>query len=146
MSDPDASDVNRVPDGGDQPAVDGNGEPDSRGEGPLGALDARLAALRADDRQRRLALALSAIVGIGLATVHWVGLVVAGALVGLTRRSVPRAVAAGLGVGVLVLGLFLVLTPVASIDALGTLRPLSYLTVGIALLGPAWGALLRGAL
>jgi hypothetical protein len=116
------------------------------GDGPLEWLDARLAAVRADDRRRRVALAGALLLGLAAATIHWWGLVVGGALVGLTRRTVPRALLAGFGFGILVLALFLVVTPATSVDALATLRPLSFLTVGVALVAPVWGALLRAAI
>lgn len=112
--------------------------------GLLARVDAGLATLRADDNQRRVALVVAILLGIGATALHWVGLFVAGALVGLTRRSLPRALLAGLGFGVLALGVFFVATPLVTPGNLFVLAPLSYVTVGIALLGPVWGALARG--
>jgi hypothetical protein len=54
--------------------------------------------------------------------------------------------AAGLGFGVLVLALFFLLSPAVSPGPFLSLAPLSYLTVGLAIAGPVWGSLLRGAL
>ena len=111
---------------------------------PRSRIDAGLATLRADDAQRRVALVVAILLGIAVTAIHWVGLFVAGALVGLTRQSLPRALLAGLGFGVLVLGVFFIATPLVTPDNLFVLAPLSYVTVAIALLGPVWGALARG--
>jgi hypothetical protein len=120
---------------------DGNGE--SR-RGLLAGLDSRLSSLRADERRRRIALGGAIVLGLVAVALHWVGLFVAGALVGLTRRSLPRALAAGLAFGVLVVAVFFVATPVISPGNVLVLAPLSYVTVSIALVGPVWGALARG--
>ncbi len=103
--------------------------------------------LRADRRQRLAATAAAVVVGIGLATLHWAGLLIAGALVALPQRSVSRGIAAGLGVGVLVVVAFLV-----SLALAGTLGPTlamgqpSLLALGIGLLLPPLGSLVRGIL
>jgi hypothetical protein len=107
-------------------------------------IDDWLATLRADGTQRRVALVVAVLLGIAAAALHWVGLFVAGALVGLTRQSLPRALVAGLAFGVLVVGLFFVTAPLLLPGNLVVLAPLSYVTVGIALFGPVWGALVRG--
>lgn len=99
--------------------------------------------LRADPTRRRVALAAAALVGLAAAWVHWLGLFVAGALVGLVSRDLPRAVAAGLGVGVLVLAAHVLASPAMSAgEFLGLGQP-AYLAVGAGLLLPAWGALVR---
>jgi hypothetical protein len=110
----------------------------------LARVDSALATLRADDTQRRVALIVAVLLGIAATAIHWVGLFVAGALVGLTRQSLRRALLAGLGFGLLVLVLFFVVTPLVTPGNLSALAPLSYVTVAIALLGPVWGALTRG--
>ena len=112
--------------------------------GIVGRLDEFMAALRADDRRRRLTLAGVVLLGFTAVWVHWVGLFVAGALVGLTRRSLPRALLAGFVFGVGVLGVFFLATPAVAPGTLSSLAPLSYLTVVLALVGPTWGALVRG--
>jgi hypothetical protein len=120
---------------------------DTKGEtgtATLSRINAGLATLRANDTGRRVALVVAILLGIVATAIHWVGLFVAGALVGLTRRSLPRALLAGLGFGVLVLAVFFVVTPLITPGNLFVLAPLSYITVGIALLGPVWGALVRG--
>lgn len=123
---------------------DDGGTPGGSVQSRLAAVDARLSALRADDRQRRVALAVAVVLGLAAATVHWVGLFVAGALVGLTRRSLPRAVLSGIGFGVVVLALFFLTTPLVGPGTVLVLAPLSYVTVVVGLLAPAWGALVRG--
>jgi hypothetical protein len=110
----------------------------------LARVGSGLATLRADDTQRRVALIVAVLLGIAATSVHWVGLFVAGALVGLTRRSLARALLAGLAFGLLVLVLFFVVTPLVAPGNLSALAPLSYVTVAIALLGPVWGSLARG--
>ncbi|MFB6075017.1 MAG: hypothetical protein ABEJ89_08400 [Haloarculaceae archaeon] len=128
----------------------GNGEAGDAGtagrseRGRLTRLDAWLAALRADDARRRGALVVALALGLGLAWLHWIGLIVAGALVGLTRRSLPRALLAGLGVGVLSLAALIALTPGLAPAELLALAPASYVTVAAAVLAPMWGALARG--
>lgn len=110
------------------------------------SLDWWLAELRADSYRRRLALLLGVAVGLALAWLHWSGLVVGGALVGLSRRSVPRAALAGLGFGALVTIAGFVLTPtIGPVEFLGVQR-ISAVTAAIGLLLPTWGALLRAAI
>jgi hypothetical protein len=122
----------------------GSGTSEDSGRSRVTRVDDRMGTLREDDRQRRAALAGAVVVGLVAATLHWVGLFVAGALVGLTRRSLPRALLSGLLFGLLVLAVFFVVTPLVSPDNLLVLAPLSYVTVGIGLFGPVWGALVRG--
>lgn len=117
-----------------------DGPPDQRN----GSVAGWFSRTRRNDRRRRIALAGAVAVGLTVAAVHWVGLFFAGALVGLTRRSLPRAVAAGLAFGVVVLAVFFAVTPLIAPGNLPALAPLSYLTVALALLCPAWGALARG--
>jgi len=112
--------------------------------GPLAALDRRMAAFRADDRRRRIGLAVALLAGVGVAWMHWLGLVVAGALVGLTRRSLPRALAAGVGVGVIVLATFVLLSPTLGTGELLALGQPAYVAVGSALALPLLGSLTRG--
>lgn len=66
------------------------------------------AAVRRNPGQRRLVLLVGVVVGLALAQLHWLGLVVGGALVALPQPSLRRGVAAGFGFGVLAWVLFLV--------------------------------------
>jgi hypothetical protein len=95
---------------------------------------------------RRVGLTvLAVVVGIALANVHWIGLVVAGALVSLPQRSLARGLLAGFLFGVLALGVFLVDLAGAG-AAVGFLRFGLLRDVAIAMgLGlPTLGALARG--
>lgn len=115
-----------------------------RAAGRFAAVEARLTQLRGDARERRLALAAAVVAGLGLSALHWIGLFVAGALIGLTRQSLGRALAAGFAFGVAVLAVFFVVTPLLSPGNVLVLAPLSYVTIALALVAPAWGALVRG--
>jgi hypothetical protein len=110
----------------------------------VSTVDDWFASARSDPRRRRVGLAVAVVVGLGLAWLHWLGLVVAGALVGLTRTSLGRAVAAGVGFGGLVLVVFVLTTPVGGLTWMTALSPASYVTVAGGLGAPAWGALVRG--
>jgi hypothetical protein len=112
----------------------------------LAALDAWLADLRADDRRRRIALAGGVVAGLGLSWVHWMGLVVGGAAVGLSRRSVPRALLAALGFGALVTVAGIGLTPTVGLAEFVGLSRLGAVTVAVGMVLSVWGALLRVAL
>lgn len=115
----------------------------------LSVLDIRMRSLRENSTQRRLAVGIAVMVGLIATVWHWSGLVLGGALVGVTRKSLPRALVSGFAFGLLVLIVFvaaLELTADVSPGAFGVLSPLSALTIGLTLLGPTWGALLRGAI
>jgi hypothetical protein len=101
-----------------------------------------LAAVRADPRKRAVAIPAAVVVGLAVAWLHWLGLVAAGALVGLVSRSVPRAIAWGVVVGLVAIALTLLTHPV---DPAGFLafRPPVYLTVAAGLLAAVWGSLAR---
>ena len=105
---------------------------------------AALAAVRSDPRKRAGALAVAALVGLGLAWVHWLGLFVAGALVGLVSATLPRAVAAGLAFGVLALAVAVLASPAVGPGEFLALTPPAYVAGAAALVAPAWGALVRG--
>lgn len=104
----------------------------------MSALDA----LRADRKTRLTATGVAVVLGLALATLHWSGLVVAGALVALPQRSLPRGIAAGVALGGLVVVAWLVLAgTLSSVLAMG--QP-AWLALGIGLLLPAFGSLTRG--
>ena len=106
----------------------------------------RLHRLRRDSTERRVALVVAGLVGLGLVWLHWLGLFAAGALVGLVSRDLPRALAAGLGFGLLVLVVHVLAAPEMGFGAFLGLTPISYVTIGAALVAPVWGALVRGVL
>ena len=83
------------------------------------------------------------IVGLTLTWIHWFGLLVGGALVGIVSKSVPRALFAGLVFGLVVLVAFAVSIGEAAWAVLG-MWPAVGVTVGAALGLPIIGSLVRG--
>lgn len=106
---------------------------------------APLYALQRDPRRRWIATLLAALVGLALASVHWVGLFLGGALVGWAWPTLGRAVLAGLGFGLLALGSFaVVLAEANALDAATATGQIVLVAVATALvLGPL-GGLSRG--
>jgi hypothetical protein len=107
-------------------------------------IDDRLVRLRADDRQRRLTVLGGVLIGLGFGSLHWFGLVLGGAIIALPARSIPRGLAAGLGLGLLELLIFAALLtwqgalgPVLSTGMVGAI------TVVIGLAAPFLGSLVR---
>lgn len=109
----------------------------------FGGLDQRTQALRDDGRRRRIAFVGAVVVGLGLAWIHWAGLVIAGALLGVTRQRLLTAVLAGFGFGVIAVALSVLAVPAVSITAFTTLTPLNYATLIAGVLLPIWGSLIR---
>lgn len=105
----------------------------------------RLAALRADGRQRVMVVLGGVLLGLGLGSLHWFGLVVGGAVVALPARTFPRGLASGLGLGVLALLVF-----AAELALQGALGPalttglVGGISVAIGLALPLLGSLVRG--
>lgn len=116
---------------------------DERSEGWLAGTDAVVERVRSTPSSRRLALLTASIVGIGLSLVHWVGLVVGGALVGLTRPRLRGAVLVGAGFGLLTVALTVLL---GGPELMSVLRPVSYGTAAVGIMLPVWGSLVRYAL
>lgn len=105
----------------------------------------RLASIRSDDRQRALVVLGGVLIGLGLGSLHWFGLVLGGAIVALPARTFPRGLAYGLGLGVIGLVVFGgllawkgALGPVLSTGMVGGLA------VVIGLAAPLLGSLSRG--
>ena len=110
-----------------------------------GAVRTALAEIRNDTRARWAALAAGAAVGLAAAWVHWYGLALGGALVGLASKDVKRGLVAGVGFGLLAWAVFAGL--VASAGGLGAYLGtgrLLYLSVGIPVGLSALGSLVRG--
>lgn len=103
-----------------------------------------LRSVREDPHRRHAALVAAAMVGLALSWVHWLGLFVAGALVGLASESLAKALASGFAVGVLVLLVHVGASPVMSAGEFVGLVPASYVTLAAALVAPLWGSLVRG--
>ena len=90
-----------------------------------------------------VALAGATALGLVLAWVHWLGLVLGGALVALVAPSIRRGVAYALAFGVLVLVAFAVAIGDAAL-LVPEMRPIVYVTVGAAIGLPLFGSLARG--
>jgi len=103
-----------------------------------------LTAIRSRREWRASALLVAVLLGLGLAWVHWLGLFVAGTLLGLPSRRLRDALLAGVVFGVLVLGVQILLLPGMDIGKVLALRPPVYVTLGAGIGAPAWGALIRG--
>jgi hypothetical protein len=118
------------------------GEDDTAG---LAAVSAQLRRVRTESRPHWVALVAGVVVGLVLAGVHWLGLVVGGALVGLVAASLRRAVLAGLGFGLVVAAVWALLLALpgalGDVVAMGQIAGLGLL---VALVAPVLGSLARG--
>ncbi|MFB6103762.1 MAG: hypothetical protein ABEJ57_01570 [Halobacteriaceae archaeon] len=106
--------------------------------------DTWLTPIREDPGRRRIAVLAALALGIGVASMHWLGIVAAGALVGVFAPSPRRAILWGIGVGVIIVATF-VLQAVAVGTAdrlLGAGRPL-VVAVVVGLVAAPLGALVR---
>jgi len=102
----------------------------------------RLEYVRTHQPAHRVGLLVAFAVGLVLTWIHWFGLVLGGALVGVVSQSGRRALLAGLGFGVTVLVAFVV-TLGGDAGAALAMTPASYVTVGSALALPVFGSLVR---
>jgi hypothetical protein len=109
---------------------------------PVGA---QLERVRRVPRYQWLAMVAGCAVGLVLASIHWVGLVAGGALVGLVATTLPRALLAGLGFGVLVVltwvGGLLWAGSLGNVTAMGQIAGIG---LAMAIVGPLLGSLVRG--
>jgi hypothetical protein len=106
---------------------------------------ARLYLLQRRRRERLLATAFATLVGLAAGTVHWSGLLVGGALVGLARPTLRRALVAGLGFAVLVLVAAAVEFALAGVlDRSLAMGPLLWVGTAIGVVAPVLGATVRG--
>lgn len=106
---------------------------------------AGLYALQRNRRRRWLATSIAAILGLGLASVHWSGLMLGSALVGWTWPTLGRAVLAGLAFALLVLTTFALTHAVAgTLDAALGMGLITIVTVAIPLVLGLLGGLSRG--
>ncbi|WP_159899506.1 hypothetical protein [Salinirussus salinus] len=110
-----------------------------------GRFSRALAAVRTGDRGRRWLVTAGAVaLGLVLATGHWMGLVLGGALVGVLQRDLKRAVGGGLLFGLVALGAFVLVAPRLEAGELLALTPAAYVTIGAGLGLPLLGSLTRG--
>jgi hypothetical protein len=98
--------------------------------------------VRTEPRLHAVAVVAALAVGVALASVHWLGLIAAGALASLVAPTLRRGVAYALGAGVVALAAFAVsLGPAAA--AVPGMRPIAYVAVGAGLALPLFGSLAR---
>ncbi|WP_135854665.1 hypothetical protein [Halorussus salinus] len=115
----------------------------SRDAGPFGSA---LAEIRGDRRARWAALVGGAAVGLAAAWLHWYGFLLGGALVGLSSKDLKRALAAGVGFGLLAWAVFAGLVAAnGGLVRYAEMGRLLYLSVGIPVGLSTLGSLLRGA-
>lgn len=106
---------------------------------------ARLYGAQTTPRERWALALAAAVAGLALATVHWSGLLVGGALVGLCWPTLRRALVAGLGFGVVVLGVAAVRFALAgTLGAVVEAWPLVAVLVLAPLVAGPLGAAVRG--
>lgn len=123
---------------------DADGDPNPGPDaGPLERTTALLERARTEPRAHAVAVVLSVAIGLLLASLHWFGLVVGGAIVGAVTPSLRRAVVGAVGFGVVVLIAFALVLGTATWTVLET-TPVVYLTVGAAIGLPVLGSLSRG--
>ncbi|ARS88802.1 hypothetical protein [Natrarchaeobaculum aegyptiacum] len=106
-------------------------------------LRGALERVRTDRTSHAAAFAVVVLVGVALAWIHWLGLVLAGALVGLVSPSLWRAIAGGFVVGLVVLIAF-ALTLGGALGPTLEMTPIVWLAVASALGLPVLGSLIRG--
>jgi hypothetical protein len=127
----------------------GDDDPPSRkADADSGAISSALAEIRGDARARWAALVAGTVLGLAAAWVHWYGFVLGGALVGLASTDLKRALAAGLGFGLLAWGVFVGLVAsgsgFAGVVRYAEMGRLLYLSAGIPVGLSALGSLVRG--
>ncbi len=109
------------------------------------AADSRLVRIRTEPRIHAGSLALAVAIGVGLASIHWLGLVAAGVAVAVVAPTLRRGALYAVGVGVLSLVVFGVSLGSAAALVPG-MRPIVYVTGASALGLPLFGSLARGIL
>ena len=111
----------------------------------MSVVRAWLAEIRAERRARWFALAAAVVVGLAAAQVHWYGLFLGGALVGLVSKTARRGLLAGVAFGILAWAAF-----AAQLGSHGALAAylgmgrVFYLSAAIPVVAGAVGSLIRG--
>lgn len=105
--------------------------------------DSPLARIRTEPRIHVGSLAPAAAAGVAIASVHWIGLVAAGAAVAVVAPTLRRGALYAAGVGALSLIVFTVSLGSAAALVPG-MRPVVYVTVASAFGLPLFGSLARG--
>ena len=98
-----------------------------------------------DRGPRRWGVGLTgAVIGVALATTHWLGFLIGGALVAVPQRTIPRGVIAGTGFGVVVWSAFLVTLALnGTAAAYVGMGQVFYLSVAIPVVAAFLGSLVR---
>ena len=117
---------------------------DSSAQTPSDTPETVLSTIRSDPTQRRVALVIAIVLGLLATSIHWFGLVLGGALVGLVSARLRWAVLSALGFGILVLAVFVLVSPGLTVTKLLSLQPPVFVTVVAALVLPLFGSLVRG--
>lgn len=103
--------------------------------------------IRTEPAAQWIAYLVAIVAGLGLATVHWLGLVAAGALVGLVATSLKRALMAGFGFGVVALAFwFIRLAVEGTLGEVLATGEFVVIAVVIGIVGPLFGSLVRGVI
>jgi NO-binding membrane sensor protein with MHYT domain len=109
-----------------------------------GPLDT-LYEVQTDPKRRWVATVTAVIVGLALASLHWSGLLVGGALVGFTWPTLRRALVAGVGFGVVALVVFVARLALAgTLDAFLAMGAITAIAVVVPLACGLLGGLARG--
>jgi hypothetical protein len=123
------------------PAGEPGGDDPTRDSRPSEA-QRLLERIRTERRPHAVALVVAVGVGVALASVHWVGLIAAGALASLVAPTSGRGAAYALLAGAVSLAVFAAsIGPGAA--AVPGMRPIVYVTVGAGLGLPLFGSLAR---
>ena len=125
---------------------EGEGEGDDWSGDSSGRADrtgAILERVRTDLGPHAAAVAVAVALGLLLSWLHWLGLVVGGALVGFVSPSLKRAVVGAIGFGAIVLAVF-ALSIGGSTRTVLEMTPVVYLVVAAAFGLPVLGSLVRG--
>lgn len=120
-----------------------SGEPSHSQSGGTRRNPLRL--VREEPRYHWPTLLVAIALGLILASVHWLGLVIGGALVGLVATSLVRALLAGFGFGLTVLSAWIVtLWWAGSLGDVLAMGEFALIPVAMGLLAPVFGSLVRG--
>ncbi|WP_254863705.1 hypothetical protein [Halovivax gelatinilyticus] len=139
----DAREPDSEPSARTEPSDDERSVRSDPSDGPIRPSELLVRA-RTHPRDHWVALVGAVLVGLVLSWLHWIGLILGGALVGFVSPSLRRAVVAGLGFGGLVLIVFAASLGLRPAMAAFAMTPATYVTVGAALGLPTFGALVRG--
>lgn len=113
--------------------------------GRLAGLRVSLGRLRTDPGIHWLAQLIALAMGLALASQHWLGLIVGGALVGILALSLRRALLAGLGFGCLVTVIWILgFWRDGTLEKVLAMGEIAAIAVLIGLLAPVLGSLVRG--